>query len=376
MVLTVSAGLILAVYVFLIVRYTFGFLNLSGVDSVDASALSMTFSVVIPFRNEADRIGYLISDLLNQQGTIRNWEIICVDDHSVDGTADRIREYGTGDISLKVIPLPEGKRGKKAALMAGINAARGEWIIQTDADCRVGPGFISGHGSMILGEQPTLVAGPVRLGPLRSSWDSIEALEFLSLSVTGAGSFYRSVPLMCNGANMVYRRDFYLGEIGKMNQPTPSGDDMFLLSRALEKDKKVVYNKSSRVIVDAAPAGSPASFFSQRIRWASKTRYYSQTTLSFVAGWTWLTSAAGLILMMMGLFNSRALIAFVIYFFLKSAVDFNALKAGAAFFDQHRVLRWFFPVSLTYYIYVPLTGILSLFSGYRWKGRLYRQTNG
>ncbi len=376
MVLTVTAGLILSVYLFLVLRYTYGFNHLQEVKPADRPVSSLSLSVIIPFRDEADRIGLLIGDLLNQEVPVHGWEIICVDDHSADGTAGSIREYATGDIPLKVIRLPDGIRGKKAALMAGISAARGEWIIQTDADCRVGPGFIAGHASMILGEQPDLVAGPVRLGPLHTFWDSVEALEFLSLSVTGAGSFYRTVPLMCNGANLVYRRDFYLGEIGEMNQPTPSGDDMFLLSRALEKEKKVVFHKSSRVIVDAAPAGSPASFLSQRIRWASKTKYYSQRHLTFTAAWTWLTSVAGLALFIGGLFGSRLLIAFAVYFFLKSVADFTVLKAGADFFDQRRVLRWFLPVALTYYIYVPVTGILSLFSNYHWKGRSYRQING
>lgn len=86
-------------------------------------------SVVIPARNEEGNIG-LVLDEVNQARTKTEYEleVIVVDDHSTDGTAEVAAGKGA-----KVIQN-NGKSGKGNALKAGFACASGDFIIMMDAD--------------------------------------------------------------------------------------------------------------------------------------------------------------------------------------------------------------------------------------------------
>jgi len=101
---------------------------------VDRDLREPRISVVIPARNEADRIGPLLDSLASALGII---EVIVVDDESTDGTARVAQAHGAVIVSPP--SRPEGWVGKTWALQQGIVAARGEWIVSLDADTRPSP---------------------------------------------------------------------------------------------------------------------------------------------------------------------------------------------------------------------------------------------
>jgi hypothetical protein len=98
-------------------------------------------SVIVPARDEADRIGPALESRLADD--YPDLEIVVVDDRSGDGTGDAARAAGAGDPRLRVVrvdELPEGWLGKVHALDAGVRGSRGEWLLFSDADVHVGPG--------------------------------------------------------------------------------------------------------------------------------------------------------------------------------------------------------------------------------------------
>ncbi len=95
-------------------------------------------TVVIPARNEALRIRPCL-DRLRADSAIH--EVIVVDDHSDDGTADVARSLGARVISAEV--LPSGWAGKCWALQQGIEAATTDWVVTLDADTEPLPGLAS-----------------------------------------------------------------------------------------------------------------------------------------------------------------------------------------------------------------------------------------
>lgn len=100
-------------------------------------------SVLIPARNEAQRIGACLDGLVRQQ--YRSFEVIVVDDHSSDGTARVARSYAAGLPSLQVVagaPLPQGWAGKCWACWQSSKQARGEWLLFLDADVEPRPGLL------------------------------------------------------------------------------------------------------------------------------------------------------------------------------------------------------------------------------------------
>jgi glycosyltransferase involved in cell wall biosynthesis len=88
-------------------------------------------SVIIPARNEEASLSSCLESLVAQSGV--SFEIIVVNDHSTDRTAEIAASYA----NVRVIdagPLPPGWTGKNNAVTAGVRAARGSWLLFTDAD--------------------------------------------------------------------------------------------------------------------------------------------------------------------------------------------------------------------------------------------------
>jgi chlorobactene glucosyltransferase len=102
-------------------------------------------SIIVPARNEAENITMCLRTLLTSR--YPNWEIIVVDDSSVDGTADIVRliaDTSEGQVTLvEGAALPADWMGKSWACWQGYSAAKGDILLFTDADTR--------HNSRLLG---------------------------------------------------------------------------------------------------------------------------------------------------------------------------------------------------------------------------------
>ena len=97
-------------------------------------------SVIIPARNEEINLGACLESITAQTGI--SFEVIVVDDHSADRTAEIAHSYPT----VRVMAAPDltpGWTGKNNAVIAGTAAARGEWLLFTDADTVHLPGSLA-----------------------------------------------------------------------------------------------------------------------------------------------------------------------------------------------------------------------------------------
>jgi dolichol-phosphate mannosyltransferase len=93
-----------------------------------------TISVIIPARNEANRIRACLEAIVGAPGI---HEVVVVDDESSDETAAVASRLGATVLSGK--PLPNGWVGKAWALHQGVQAATGEWVVTLDADAVAHP---------------------------------------------------------------------------------------------------------------------------------------------------------------------------------------------------------------------------------------------
>ena len=90
----------------------------------------MRFSLIIPVYNVASWLRVCLDSVVGQ--TFADFECICVDDGSTDGSGAILDEYAARDARFKVIHQPNG--GEGAARNAGLDIAQGEWICFLDAD--------------------------------------------------------------------------------------------------------------------------------------------------------------------------------------------------------------------------------------------------
>jgi glycosyltransferase involved in cell wall biosynthesis len=95
----------------------------------------MRISVIVPAYNEEKTIEELIERIFK---VIPNSEIIVVDDHSTDSTAEKVELLQRQYRNLKLVEK-KGERGKTAALLQGFRSAAGEILVMIDADLEYSP---------------------------------------------------------------------------------------------------------------------------------------------------------------------------------------------------------------------------------------------
>ncbi len=114
------------------------------------------FSVVIPAFNEAQAIKRVIDELTKYLESIKQYEIIIVDDGSTDGTAEIIRILKSENEKIVIIPH-KFRRGVGMAIKTGIKNAMGEWIFIFPGDGQGDPKdlerflFLKDEADIILG---------------------------------------------------------------------------------------------------------------------------------------------------------------------------------------------------------------------------------
>ena len=100
-------------------------------------------TVIVPARNEEQSLGDCLRSLVAQSESVfelgRDWELIVVDDHSTDRTAEIARSF-PGVTVIEAAKLEKGWTGKNNAVWTAARRARGRWILFTDADTIHEPG--------------------------------------------------------------------------------------------------------------------------------------------------------------------------------------------------------------------------------------------
>mgnify|MGYP000085037227 CR=1 FL=1 len=99
---------------------------------------NIPISVIICAKNEAENLQDHLPYILQQQ--YDDYEVIVVNDASTDDTAKVLNEFQQEHTHLRVLTIHANEersmRGKKYALSKGIEAAKYDLLLLTDADCR------------------------------------------------------------------------------------------------------------------------------------------------------------------------------------------------------------------------------------------------
>jgi glycosyltransferase involved in cell wall biosynthesis len=109
---------------------------------LSAQPAPVDISVVVPVFNEEENLPVLVPNLLEILNRLdKRFEIICVDDGSMDGSHEILKKMSGQVRSLRVLRLKEN-RGLSAALVAGMRAAQGAIIVTLDSDLQNDPADI------------------------------------------------------------------------------------------------------------------------------------------------------------------------------------------------------------------------------------------
>jgi cellulose synthase/poly-beta-1,6-N-acetylglucosamine synthase-like glycosyltransferase len=326
-------------------------------------------SVIIPARNEEKNIGELLNALKIQTYPLHLIEVIVVNDHSSDNTAEVVKQFP--DIRLINLEDRVINSYKKKAIEQGILASSGQLIITTDADCIPLQSWIETIVSFYEEKRPVFIAAPVIVQNNSSILEIFQSLDFLTLQgITGA-SVYKKFHSMCNGANLAYEKNAFemvngfegIGNIA-------SGDDMLLMHKIQKKfPGKVSYLKSKNVIVSTQPMKTWKKFFNQRIRWASKARFYGDKKIFWTLLLVYLFNLSFLVLFVAGFWLHILWLFLIGLWIAKTIIEFPFIHSVAAYFNQQLLLRYFFFFQPLHIAYTIIAGWLGQFTKYEWKGR-------
>lgn len=363
---TVITLVVLSLYFLLILLQIFTFPS-SG-KKQKSNSESQPISIVIPFRNEANRILKTIDSINALKGNQKNLEVIWVNDHSDDDGVVLIQK--NCKVNFKVIE--NSGTGKKGALHTGVTYAQHDWIATLDADIELHSNWLSTLRNSIDDQKQFLIM-PVIIGYGTTCLNKIEQLDILSLTGTTFSWASFDKPIMCNGANLAFKKESFLALRKKLqNEEGPSGDDVFFLHQVKKANPQSIdYVFHEEVIATTAPQAGVSNLLNQRVRWASKSLRYKDTLtllIAIVVGLNHLVLSMSLIA---ALFNFSLIKLFLIAYAVKFFIDFIYLALVANRLGQLSALSCYPVAAVFQLIMTNIVVVKSLFSKYTWKGRQY-----
>lgn len=366
--------LILAIYIVFILQLIFGFDKVKLFEKT-AENPKTAFTIIVPFRNEAKNLPNLLRSFSKLNYPHELIEIILVDDFSSD-LSERICiqwRMQNDDIDTTLLEnLRLSNSPKKDAIARAMPIAKNPWIITTDGDCIVPKNWLQTIDNFIQQSQPEMIVCPVVYKTKNNWFHHFQQLDLLSLQATTIGSFGIEKPFMCNGANFAYTKEIFKKLDGfNGNNKMASGDDVFLLQKAIHAQEKVSYLKHRDVIVKTKPENDLFAFFMQRVRWASKTTGYKNNyakILAIIVLLANLSLISGLWFVVCGCLDWEIILGL---FLAKYLVDSILLFKANGFLRKGKFLL---PIasSFIYPFYSSFTGIYSvLFGKFTWKDRTF-----
>jgi cellulose synthase/poly-beta-1,6-N-acetylglucosamine synthase-like glycosyltransferase len=342
------------------------------VDYVPATLIS----IIIPARNERNNIGACIEAILAQQYPAHLFEIIVVDDHSDDGTAEVAGKYaGSGVRCIRLADhLDADSRTvafKKAAIAAGIAQSNSELIITTDADCTAPAQWLLYMAAIYEREGAAMIIAPVIYSSTRRIVQLFQLIDFMSMQGITMAAHHLKLGNMSNGANLAFSKAAYeqIGGYAGIDHMA-SGDDYLLMMKMNNNPaNRISCLKSVNAIVTTTPQPGWRGFMQQRIRWASKSGKYNDPPLTAVLILVYLFNLSLAALVTGGLFHPLLLGIAGLMLAAKVVAEYIFLAPVARFFKREWALKYFIILQLLHIAYIVIAGFLGFFGGYKWKGR-------
>lgn len=342
-------------------------------DYVEQSEIDLTIglSILIPARNEsANILNCLTSLITSAEGLTNRIEILVIDDHSEDNTYELAS--GLGQPLIKVYKLQEwlGDRPinayKKMALALGLEKAQEDYILQVDADVTVPKSYLHTLLKALTKEQPDLIAAPVLLEG-ESRLQIFQTLDMMGMMAVTAAGIYSGHWHIANGANLLYKKELVQYE----DSATASGDDVITIQKFAAEGRKIIFLKNLSATVLTAALPDLASFYKQRIRWATKNKFQSSFSMKLMMAIPFLNCLLLLLHPIIAIWmGSIAWILLAFHLMCKLLIDYLYLYALATYFGKSQALRSYWYSSIAHILYIACVGVASLIvKKYEWKGR-------
>jgi poly-beta-1,6-N-acetyl-D-glucosamine synthase len=328
-------------------------------------------SVVVAFRNEMENLPGLLNSLEIQKYPADLREILLVDDHSTDESAQLVQAFANRHPGIRYLHNRPEECGKKAALLRGIRHASHKLIVTTDADCTMDEYWLSNICGILCKHEPGMVIGLVDMVEEKGFFARFQYIEFLSLIAAGAAAVAGGRPIFCNAANLAFKKELAFSLPDPMIMALTSGDDTLFMHRIKHSRKVgIILLKSTYGTVKTRGAQNLMQFINQRIRWASKSRYYTDRDTLYTAG---LVLAVSFVMVgsMVMMINTPYIWVYPVILAGKSLSDYFFLRSFMQFYNKRLPALQFIVFEMIYPVYILSSFAGGVLNRYAWKGRRY-----
>ncbi len=250
----------------------------------------LAVSVIVCAKNEAENVSRFVPLLAAQN--YPDFEIILIDDASSDNTLDLFEEFEKQYNNVRLVKVVNNEAfwaNKKFALTLGIKAAKNEYLLLTDADCRPDSENWISEMSSHFTLKKTIVLGYGAYEKIASSFlNKIIRFETMLTAVQYFSWAKAGKPYMGVGRNLAYKREEFFKTNGFIDHmKIRSGDDDLFINQAADKDNTTIcFNPTS--FTYSEPNTTYKDWFNQKRRHVSTATHYKafdkfQLTLFYIS---------------------------------------------------------------------------------------------
>lgn len=223
----------------------FGVSTLLSTKKIDSEY--QPYSIIVPCRNEEQNLPQLLRSLDRIEYPKYLYEIIFVDDASDDGTPEILGKYSNRKNNCHVISIRQKSleyKGKKYALKMGVEKARFENLLFTDADCEVPVDWLKTFNSYVSDSTGMIVGySPEKNVSIFRRLTQILTADFYCATIN------LGVPFSNNGRNLYINKKAYeqVGGVESIKNYT-CGEDKLLLNLIKRTNYRIMYNADCKVL--------------------------------------------------------------------------------------------------------------------------------
>ncbi len=230
-----------------------------------------TVSVIIVARDEEKLLPGLLASLAAQ--TVADFQTVLINDRSADRTPAILEEYARRQrrpVTVLHNSLdPVGSNPKQVLLDRGVQAATGEVLFFTDADCILPPRWLEDHLRGFKDPRVGVVFGQISMPPEGSFLARYQAFDQPLIHQYSSGSAGLGLPTGCFGNNLAARREAIDSIGGFAGLGYTLTEDAALIAAVGKKGWKVVPSCRRESMIETLPKGSWRDFIHQHVRWNS-----------------------------------------------------------------------------------------------------------
>ena len=357
-------------YFLLLLWFIIGILKTKSSSSNIPLNIIKDISVIICAKNEENILNNILNDLKNQNYK-GNIEFIIVDDNSSDNTSSIIYDYINKDKRFKYTHSDEGDSSlshKKRALDAGIKISQYDYLMFTDAGCRLNEDWAKSMINQYRDDKDYII-GLSFAKDVKKNVSKFQKIDLFMLMFSTLSSANLNYPLASTGQNLSYKKDIFLSMNGFSRiSNLMMGDDSIFMQMCLKSNSiRLGISNESNSFVDSKIIYNWRDLLVQRIRWGGDGIIMWKYNKCFFIIML-VTFLANLFYIMIPFIFYSSIHFLIILFLIKFSIELTFYLIGSIKVNRKiyiiDFISWFF-IQIPY---IVLVGLLSPFAYYLgWK---------